>query len=1170
MDSVRRNNYVRVVNGQINYVVPDTIKGCAPFAVAFTSPLPGCDTTLWSFGNGDSAFTPSVSYIYTTPGIYTVSFYGSMPGRCHQHINPFAIVQVFEFLPEPILTISASPCKPYQFQFNNLTPDIVSYLWHFGDGSPPDTSQSPTHVYAQAGTYVVSVTLTNIHGCVKTVTTTVTVGIPNPIQVLNNSGCVNTPVQFGINNPSQFSSLTWNFGDGSPPAHTANVSHTYTSQGSYLVTLIATTTAGCTDTFYTGPVAMHLVNASFTAQAPLTGCNTLTVQFTNTSTGATTYLWNFGDGNTSTQTNPAHTYLTPGSYTVTLTATNGNCSKTATQTNLIHVYQATADFHFVASGSCFPITVNYTDLSVNAVSWLWNFGDGNTSAQQHPTHVFTYQPSLPVSLTITDANGCTATRSKPNITGAVITASIADTLGCRPFTTAFQCHAPGALSWLWNFGDGNTSTQQNPVHTYTVAGVYTVTVTVTLNNCVSTITLPERVHVIRPQPNFTSPTVAVCAPSLVQFFDQSVGAVQWLWDFGDGTTSTLQHPAHIYSIPGSYTVSLRIWDSLGCTAMRTRPNYINVPGTHAYFTLTSTNNCLNTFVQFTDSSINASSWLWNFGDGHTSTLQHPSHNYQDTGSYIVSLITTDSLGCTSYYTYPHPIVVYPVPSAQGIITSSDEGCTPLTVSFQDQSYAFTSLTWLFGNGDSSHAVSPVYTYNSAGTFPVYLVAYNQFGCSDTAFIATVNALLTPTASFTASSTGICPSSQVTLISTSTGISNPSYQWSLGNLFSTQTSPSWTLTQPGFYTVTLTVTNDNGCSSSHTQTNFIEVFDTIPPPVTPLLSVSVLSNTSVEIKWKPSTIPDLYEYRLYRYNPGSGNYDLIYTLVDTSNANPVLNPEYIDTGLNTLNHVYTYKVQTVDRCLYRLPLTHSQAHTTINVTAQPSGTSIRVTWTPYGGCSVSYYEISRQDLNGGQWQPAGTVAGNSPLVFMDTTLYCPFPHSYRITAYDLCGNPYFSWSDTSVATPENILAGQKVEVIRSTVMFNKSILTEWSAPDIAPERVWQYDIYRSTDNLNFIYLTSVPAGTYSYLDHDVNINKSQYFYRVDVVNDCLLSGVRSNEGSSILLKSDWFNYQTHLKWTPYQKWDSDVDYYIIEKRNSDGQWVPIKIVEGNQTETTLDE
>ncbi|MCC6383601.1 MAG: PKD domain-containing protein, partial [Bacteroidia bacterium] len=502
--------------------------------------------------------------------------------------------------------------------------------------------------------------------------------------------------------------------------------------------------------------------------------------------------------------------------------------------------------------------------------------------------------------------------------------------------------------------------------------------------------------------------------------------------------------------------------------------------------------------------------------------------------------------------------------------SDTVGCRPLGVSFTNSSVNATSYIWYFGDGNSSTDFEPVHVYSQVGIFQPYMIATSQNGCSDTISISPVNVNVTPVASFIASTTEICPSSSVTFNSTSSSISNPTYQWNVGGITSGLSSPTITLTQPGFHSVSLTVTNDNGCSDTHTETNYIEVFDNVPPPVTEILSVSVLNNTSVEIKWLPSAAFDLYEYRLYRLNPATNSYNLIYSLIDTNNANPNVNLVYVDNGLNTLHNVYTYKVQTVDRCSYSLPLSQSKAHTTIDVTAQPAGQNIKVSWTPYGGCPVSVYEIRRVELPNGSSVFLGTVPGNGPLIFIDTTLSCPYQYSYRITARDLCGNVYKSLSDTSAASPINTLAGQKVEVIRSTVIFNKNVLTEWTAPNIAPDRVKQYSILRSTDNFNFTPVATVPAGTYNFMDENVDVNKYHYYYKIDVVNDCSLTGTQSNEGSSILLKSNWEKEKTRLNWSEYEEWDSGVEYYRIEKRDPSGQWIQIKIVNGQETETILDE
>jgi PKD repeat protein len=156
-----------------------------------------------------------------------------------------------------------------------------------------------------------------------------------------------------------------------------------------------------------------------------------------------------------------------------------------------------------------------------------------------------------------------------------------------------------------------------------------------------------------------SPTVAGCSPTNITFVNQSNDASSFLWDFGDNSTSVVTNPDHIYSIPGVYTISLIATNAAGCTDTLVRQQYIRIPGTYTRFGLSALNSCQNTVVSFTDSSINASTWSWDFGDGSISNVQNPSHAYQDTGSYIMTLITQDSIGCTSSYTYPQTIFIQP-------------------------------------------------------------------------------------------------------------------------------------------------------------------------------------------------------------------------------------------------------------------------------------------------------------------------------------------------------------------------------------------------------------------------------------------------------------------------------------------------------------------------------
>jgi hypothetical protein len=279
--------------------------------------------------------------------------------------------------------------------------------------------------------------------------------------------------------------------------------------------------------------------------------------------------------------------------------------------------------------------------------------------------------------------------------------------------------------------------------------------------------------------------------------------------------------------------------------------------------------------------------------------------------------------------------------------------------------------------------------------------------------------------------------------------------------------------------------------------------------------------------------------------------------------------YIDNGLNTLSNVYTYKLQTLDQCAYSLPLSSLTAHTTINNSAQPVGNNIRVSWTRYLGCPVDSYQVHRVEIASGTSSIIATVPGNV-LSYTDQGFQCPEEYSYRIKALSLCGTQYFSWSDTAVTTPVNILANQKVDVVRSTVVNDRDILTEWLPPVVAPARVTQYNILRSEDNIHFTLLASVPPSAHSYIDYNAYVHEDVFFYRVDVINDCEMSGTISNTGANILLKSDWLEEQTKLWWTPYTDWDSGVDYYIIEKFDRSGQWRPIKTVDGNISNTIVDE
>jgi PKD repeat protein len=282
-----------------------------------------------------------------------------------------------------------------------------------------------------------------------------------------------------------------------------------------------------------------------------------TVSFTNTSTGLpTSYSWNFGDGGTSTLTNPTHVFAENDTYNVCLTATNLYGSNTACQNVIIDSYVApVADFSY--SGE--P-TVAFVDESLNSpTSWFWNFGDGGTSTLENPTHLYTYNGTFNVCMTATNATGSN-TSCQFVLIDYYLAPVAAFTYSGDPTVSFTDASLNSPTSWFWNFGDAGTSTLENPTHTYVSNGVYNVCLTATnatgSNTSCQLITIDSY---LSPVSSFTfsgDPTVS--------FTDLSLNApTSWSWAFGDAGTSTLENPTHTYAANGTYNACLTATNAVG-------------------------------------------------------------------------------------------------------------------------------------------------------------------------------------------------------------------------------------------------------------------------------------------------------------------------------------------------------------------------------------------------------------------------------------------------------------------------------------------------------------------------------------------------------------------------------------------------------------------------------
>ncbi|MCB0775492.1 MAG: PKD domain-containing protein, partial [Chitinophagaceae bacterium] len=406
---------------------------------------------------------------------------------------------------------------------------------------------------------------------------------------------------------------------------------------------------------------------------PQSGCSPLVVNFQDlSSNNPTSWLWNFGNGNTSTLQNPTATYFNPGTYTVSLTATNAIGSNTSTRTQYITVYEPpTVNFVGDNLSGCFPLRVQFTDLSTAGsgntnTSWLWDFGDGTTSTQQNPLITYTSAGNYSVTLRVTNDKGCTKIFTRSNyitVTNGV-TASFTHSLPtvCNsPASISFTntTTGPATLSYQWNFGDGTPlSTLQNPTHTYTSNGSYIVTLVATSTAGCQDTAFSSPIIIGGYTTSFNAPA-SICINELITFTNTSVPTpLNSNWNFGDGGTATTINTTHTFINTGNYTVWLHN-NYNGCQDSISQVITVN-PRPAADFTAPDSSRCEPPFtVNFQDlSSPGTVGWEWDFGDGSpVSNQQNPSHTYNSYGTFTITLIATNNFGCTDTIIKPDFITV---------------------------------------------------------------------------------------------------------------------------------------------------------------------------------------------------------------------------------------------------------------------------------------------------------------------------------------------------------------------------------------------------------------------------------------------------------------------------------------------------------------------------------
>lgn len=445
----------------------------------------------------------------------------------------------------------------------------------------------------------------------------------------------------------------------------------------------------------------------------------LSVLFTDMSTGEpTAWDWDFGDGDGTNRQNPGHTYAEAGTYTVSLTVTAPGGQSTKRKFVTVEPGNPLlADFSYVVNGR----TVIFSDTTVGTpTSWRWDFGDGATSNTRNPTHTYRQTGTYTVTLTVTDAfrESDSTSQFLDLTTGAPVASFQTQTNGLTALFTDTSTGNPAR--WSWDFGDGFSSTQQNPSHAYAQAGTYRVTLTA--GNAAGSSSKIENVTVSlgsAPRADFTYQVSRLNAA----FTDTSTGnPTSWNWNFGDGSASTEQNPVHAYAQAGTYTVTLIAINAGGSSSKSQFVTVANPPTANFTFQVNGLQ------VSFTDTSTGGpTAWSWDFGDGTASTAQSPSHAYAQAGTYTVRLTVSNTGGSNT---------------VAKTVTLADNRPTVkfcyqrqgTTVAFSDHSTPNpTAWSWTFGDCSDSPATcqsnlrNPTHTYSSNRTYTVNLTASNASG-----------------------------------------------------------------------------------------------------------------------------------------------------------------------------------------------------------------------------------------------------------------------------------------------------------------------------------------------------------------------------------------------------------------------------------------------------------
>ena len=900
----------------------------------------------WDFGDGNSSNDESTSHSYSDSGTYTITLVVTNTlGEADAEVKPFYIT----ILPAPLvdfnpLGLGCTVPLTLTFENNSDSGSEYTYDWDFGNGNTSSNENPPDQTYTAQGTYTISLTVVNTtNQCSATTTEDITISNFQADFTFPTTVCVGEIADFFDNSTAGANQWEWNFG-GLGTSTIQDPSFIFAAPGVYSIQMSSdNTNSGCSGSIAYDITVEATPTPSFNADVT-TDCAPATINFINASAGGDTYSWDFGNGQTfSGQNPPPQDYNSSGIYTVSLTMTTPNgCVGTTTLTDYITIEDLIPSFTGDPTGGCSPLTVIFTDASSapnpgNPItSWDWDFGNSQTfSGQNPPDQIYTHG-LYDVSLTITTASGCTGsiTLTEYITVGELnsIDFTVDTNINCVKtdfefnsfITTTPSFPDSSEISYFWDFVDG-TSTEANPTFQYTSdTGYFDVLLVVNYRGCIDSIQIDSLIYINAPISKFSPEDVLFCNPSgfpvSVDFTDEAIHGetsddILMIWEWGDGMPNdTLDDPdlddlnmgdfSHSFSQYGSYTIEQVIHNyTTGCSDSSTREVHIST--VTPSFSLSNDSICSGDSLFMFDASTSwsdpptphpLSSWEYDMGNGDVINMgADASYNYPSSGSYVITLTATNSVGCSATATLPVTVLANPFAV---ISPDNSVGCSPFLVTFNNNSISLngldlTSFEYTFTDDSSLVVVNnngPVeHTFVGSGIYYAQLVAIDEFGCQSTP--ASIPITITEPNAFFSVQNVICNGGNITAVNASDGLEPITYEWLVdGVLLSSEIDLNTVFNEPSApfgvtsltHDLNLVVTDANGCTD--TSTNLITV--SIPTAFPTYSFTGAAINSAGEFTCPPifgTYVDSSFSYgtiQSWSWNFGNGNGSI---LEDPSNT-----------------------------------------------------------------------------------------------------------------------------------------------------------------------------------------------------------------------------------------------------------------------------------------------